>query len=193
MPVTKQICDSLSDKEIISRSIEDVEYFRCIYERYEKKLKRYIFQISNFSEDEAEDILQNVFIKIWKNINGYDETIKFSSFLYRIVHNETISLYRKKQTLEKVKENYSHEVGDENEFELREKPTKSQKILEVLNLLSEKYKEVLVLKFLENMDYEEISDILKIPEGTVATRINRAKKAFARIVKNENIVNELLN
>ena len=193
MPVTKQICDSLSDKEIISRSIEDVEYFRCIYERYEKKLKRYIFQISNFSEDEAEDILQNSFIKIWKNINGYDETIKFSSFLYRIVHNETISLWRKKQTLEKVKENYSHEVGDENEFELKEKPTKNQKILDVLNLLSEKYKEVLVLKFLENMDYEEISDILKIPEGTVATRINRAKKAFAKIVKNENIVNELLN
>ncbi len=193
MPVTKQICDSLSDKEIISRSIEDVEYFRCIYERYENKLKRYIFQISNFSEDEAEDILQNAFIKIWKNINGYDETIKFSSFLYRIVHNETISLWRKKQTLEKVKENYSHEVGDENEFELKEKPTKNQKILDVLNLLSEKYKEVLVLKFLENMDYEEISDILKIPEGTVATRINRAKKAFAKIVNNENIVNELLN
>ncbi|HEB62452.1 MAG TPA: RNA polymerase sigma factor [Bacteroidetes bacterium] len=193
MPVTKQICDSLSDKEIISRSIEDVEYFRCIYERYEKKLKRYIFQISNFSEDEAEDILQNAFIKIWKNINGYDETIKFSSFLYRIVHNETISLWRKKQTLDKVKENYSHEVGDENEFELKEKPTKNQKILDVLNLLSEKYKEVLVLKFLENMDYEEISDILRIPEGTVATRINRAKKAFAKIVKSENIVNELLN
>jgi RNA polymerase sigma-70 factor (ECF subfamily) len=59
-------------------------------------------------------------------------------------------------------------------------------------MLSEKYKEVLVLKFLENMDYEEISDILKIPEGTIATRINRAKKTFAKIVENENIEIELL-
>ena len=53
--------------------------------------------------------------------------------------------------------------------------------------MSLKYKEVLVLKFLENMDYEEISNILKIPEGTVATRINRAKKAFIKIANKDNI------
>ncbi len=49
--------------------------------------------------------------------------------------------------------------------------------------MPQKYKEILVLKFLENMDYEEISNILKIPEGTVATRINRAKKFFVKISK----------
>jgi RNA polymerase sigma-70 factor (ECF subfamily) len=192
MPVTKQICESLSDKEIISKSVQDVEYFRCIYERYEKKLKRYIYKISNFSEEEAEDILQNSFIKLWKNINGYDETIKFSSFLYRIVHNETVSLWRKNQSLEKVKKAYYFENENEDENPLKEEDKNNKKILDILNMLSEKYKEVLVLKFLENMDYEEISDILKIPEGTIATRINRAKKTFAKIVENENIEIELL-
>jgi len=192
MPVTKQICESLSDKEIISKSVQDVEYFRCIYERYEKKLKRYIYKISNFSEEEAEDILQNSFIKLWKNINGYDETIKFSSFLYRIVHNETVSLWRKNQSLEKVKKAYYFENENEDENPLKEEDKNNKKILDILNMLSEKYKEVLVLKFLENMDYEEISDILKIPEGTIATRINRAKKAFAKIIENENIEIELL-
>ncbi len=52
---------------------------------------------------------------------------------------------------------------------------------EVLELLPLKYKTVLILKFLEGMSYEEISGVLKIPEGTVATRINRAKKAFAKM------------
>ncbi len=193
MPVTKQICDSLSDMEIISKSIDDVDYFRCIYIRYEKKLKRYISQISNFSEEEAEDILQNSFLKIWKNINGYDKTIKFSSFIYRIVHNETVSLWRKSQSLEKFKEKYIYETENEDTTISKEEKIKKQKILEALNLLSEKYKEVLVLKFLENMDYEEISDILKIPEGTVATRINRAKKAFAKVIKNNKIKLEHLN
>ena len=53
----------------------------------------------------------------------------------------------------------------------------------MLGELPLKYKEVLVLKFLENMSYEEISDVLKIPEGTVATRINRAKKAFRQLAE----------
>ena len=50
-----------------------------------------------------------------------------------------------------------------------------------LETLPEKYRQVLILRYFEEMSYEEISDILKIPEGTVATRINRAKKAFASL------------
>ena len=61
-------------------------------------------------------------------------------------------------------------------------------IHEILDQLPLKYKEVLVLKFLESMSYEEISDILKIPEGTVATRINRAKKAFRKLTEKDALV-----
>ena len=57
----------------------------------------------------------------------------------------------------------------------------SRLIEDILPLLKLEYREVLVLKFLEDKSYEEISDILKIPEGTVATRINRAKKSFREL------------
>jgi RNA polymerase sigma-70 factor (ECF subfamily) len=57
----------------------------------------------------------------------------------------------------------------------------------VLDLLPLKYKTVLVLKFMENMSYEEISDVLKIPEGTVATWINRAKKKFTEMASDKHI------
>jgi len=188
MLITKEICKSLSDKEIISRSLEDLDYFRCLYERYEVKLKRYILKISNFSDEEAEDILQNAFVNIWKNINSYDNSLKLSSFLYRIVHNETISQWRKIKSTDKIKESYSFNVESEEKNLIEEDNNyKNKKITSVLNQMSLKYKEVLVLKFLENMDYEEISNILKIPEGTVATRINRAKKAFIKIANKDNI------
>ncbi len=180
MYISEEICKSLDDKEIISRSLENMGYFRCVYLRYEKSLKRYIFKISNFSNDEADDILQNAFLNIWKNLNSYDNSMKLSSFIYRIVHNETISRWRKTNADHSLKEAI---INSHSEEEPQEEINKSKYIQNILNKMPQKYKEILVLKFLENMDYEEISNILKIPEGTVATRINRAKKSFVKISK----------
>jgi len=82
--------------------IEEIDYFACLYDRYEPKLLRYIKKISQADADEASDILQEAFIKMWKNLNNYDDSLKLSSWLYRIVHNETISFCRKKDPLEKI-------------------------------------------------------------------------------------------
>jgi RNA polymerase sigma-70 factor (ECF subfamily) len=177
-------CLELSDKEIIILARKDIEYFACLYERYEKRMIRYIIKISGFTIEETEDILQDSFLKIWKNLNEYDDTLKFSSWIYRIVHNETISHWRKKKSHAEYKN--ALPIADvENIYasiEEKEADTdQRKKINNVINRLKKEYREVLVLKFLENLSYEEISDILKIPEGTVATRINRAKKAFRLI------------
>jgi RNA polymerase sigma-70 factor, ECF subfamily len=173
-------CNLLSDKEIVSKSLEDINYFRCLFDRYENRLKNYIHRISGFDEFMTEDILQNAFIKIWRNLNNYDDTIPVSSFIYNIVHNETISIWRHLEVQKKMKQNIDNH--EENYFIDNDNNTiSSQKILKTLNSIPEKYREILILKFYENMDYEEISNILKIPEGTVATRINRAKSHFAKI------------
>lgn len=191
MYISKSKCDSLSDKEIIELSLkEDVEYFRCIYERYAPRLKAYISKISGFSKEQIEDILQDAFIKVWKNIHAYDDSMKFSSFLYRIVHNETVSQWRKQKVMSKTLDSMTQEIKvDSFEHEPNingdSQDEKKKNIEKILKLLPDKYREVLILKFLENMDYEEISNILMIPEGTVATRINRAKKAFAKIAKQD--------
>ncbi|KAA3630855.1 MAG: RNA polymerase sigma factor [Bacteroidetes bacterium] len=190
MHVTEQICKELSDLEIVQKSLQDVEYFACLYNKYEPKLLRYIKRISYSSREESEDILQEAFIKIWRNLNDFDQSLKLSSWIYRIVHNETVSFWRKKtsygksQTLELPEDISSLEdntFGEENE--LSDNTAKINKTLQKLPL---KYREILVLKFLEMMSYEEISDVLKIPEGTVATRINRAKKAFIQQGGKEN-------
>jgi RNA polymerase sigma-70 factor (ECF subfamily) len=182
MHVTDKICGELNDLEIVRKSIQDVEYFSCLYKRYEPKLLRYIKRISFSSKEEAEDILQEAYIKIWKNLHDFDESFKLSSWIYRIVHNETISFWRKKKSYGKDKvvdlneSLFEHLPAEGNQHDEHEK--NASVIQEVLQLLPIKYREVLVLKFFEMMSYEEISDVLKIPEGTVATRINRAKKVF---------------
>ena len=179
-------CHGLTDKEIIQMSLTDLEYFACLVLKYEVRLLNYIKKISQSNHDEAEDILQEAFIKIWKNLHGYDPRLTLESWIFRIVHNETISFWRKKTSYSKDKvvsidddrimnslsaENINHDDVD----------SVSRLIEDIFPLLKLEHREVLVLKILEDKSYEEISDILKIPEGTVATRINRAKKSFKEL------------
>ena len=185
MGTNKEICKGLSDNEVISKSREDLKYFACLYDRYDRRLIRYILKISQASHQEAHDILQESFIKVWINLNEFDNSLKLSSWLYRIVHNETVSFCRKKKSYGKnnkviIDENidlaYDNALVDDVDEEDNYLITDN-----ILNSLPLKYKEVLVLKFLEKMSYEEISDVLKIPEGTVGVRINRAKKMFKKL------------
>lgn len=189
MLVIKKICDGLSDLEIIQKSLEEVDYFSCLFERYEAKLLRYVKRMASVNEDEAEDILQESFIKIWKNLNAFDQGMKLSSWLYRIVHNHTVSFVRKKKSFGKDQqvewnENYFTNLSEEASTEIAGEEIDQDLLThEILGKMPQAYREVLVLKFLEGLSYREISDVLKLPEGTVATRINRAKKAFKELSK----------
>ncbi|MBL0099474.1 MAG: hypothetical protein IPP49_04955 [Saprospiraceae bacterium] len=75
-------CVGLSDREIIRLSLADLEYFACLVLKYEVRLLSYIKKISQTNHDEAEDILQEAFIKIWKNLNGYDPRLKLESWIF---------------------------------------------------------------------------------------------------------------
>lgn len=176
-------CHGLADREIIRLSLDDMEYFACLVLKYEIRLLGYIKKISQSNHDEAEDILQEAFIKIWKNLHGYDPRLTLESWIFRIVHNETISFWRKKTSYSKDKvvsidDDQIKTLLTTEDINHDDEDSISRLIEDILPLLKLEYREVLVLKFLENKSYEEISDILKIPEGTVATRINRAKKSF---------------
>jgi len=189
---SKNKINNLSDKEIIKKSLKNIDYFSYIYDRYEKKLIWYILRISSFSLTEAEEVLQEAFVKAWQNLNEFNGTLKFSSWIYRIVHNTTITEWKKTQSKGKNKrQEFDEELFKNLPSKLEIKKELYQKLNEknirkVLSLMPEKYSEVLILKFLEEKDYKEISDILKKPSGSVATLINRAKKSFRQTTKREN-------
>jgi RNA polymerase sigma-70 factor (ECF subfamily) len=181
MVITPESCNKLSDKELIDRSLENLDYFSCLYIRYETNLIRYIMRLSRLDHEDAQDILQESFIKVWKNLNAFNSDLKFSSWVYRIVHNETITHIRKKRSFGKdntLDMEQLNEILFDDEDKVSDPEEKDLLTREMLDELPLKYKEVLFLKFYEKKSYEEISDILKIPEGTVAVRINRAKKIF---------------
>jgi RNA polymerase sigma-70 factor (ECF subfamily) len=70
--------------------------------KYEEKLLRYILRITNIDIEEAENLLQEVFIKVYKNINDYNKSLQFSSWIYRIAHNTSIDYYRKNKNKQSV-------------------------------------------------------------------------------------------
>lgn len=179
--INREICEGKTDGELVKLSLENEDYFYCIISRYENVLTHYIQRISSSSKEDAEDILQEVFISVYKNLNDFDDSLKFSSWIYRITHNKTISAWRKlksrPKTISTDEENDLFNIIPSGEDILGdlEKKYNAEKMRKTLDKLDKKYKEVLVLKFLEDKDYKEISDILKKPLGTIATLISRAK------------------
>jgi RNA polymerase sigma-70 factor (ECF subfamily) len=140
------------------------------------------------NKEDAEDILQDIFISAYKNLNNFNKDLKFSSWIYRIAHNRVISVWRKAKrspVLFKNKDSleiFNNIASNDDIFSDLIKKDLEKEVGGILNKLKKEYAEVLILKFLEDKSYMEISDILKKPMGTIATLINRAKKQFKEII-----------
>jgi len=185
--------EKTKDEDLIPLILKNRDFFAILMERYEQKLTRYIKKISGLNTQDTEDILQDIFLKVYQNLNDFDPSLKFSSWIYRISHNEIISHWRKSKTRPQFVggdeiDNFLHNIASKLDIhkDLQDKSLQDD-IKKVLAKMDLKYREVLVLKFLEEQSYEEISDILKKPMGTVATLINRAKKQFKKEASKANI------
>ncbi|MBT4120979.1 MAG: RNA polymerase sigma factor [Candidatus Magasanikbacteria bacterium] len=183
-------CEGKNDIELVQLALKNPDYFVCIMKNYEDKLIRFIRRISGANIQDAEDVLQEVFIKVYKNLNSYDNNLKFSSWIYRITRNYVISEFRKKKSRGEaflVDEEWGTFVSELNIEKELDKKINREVLLKVIDNIDIKYREVLILKFLEERDYKEISDILKKPAGTVGTLINRAKKKLRQEIEKQNI------
>ncbi|HEV8677401.1 MAG TPA: RNA polymerase sigma factor [Candidatus Paceibacterota bacterium] len=159
----------------------DRERFGILVERYEEKLLRYGRKFLSRSED-IEDIVQEVFMSCYQNLQSFDTTQKFSPWIYRIAHNAFVNGLRKQKRSPLVFVDFdallAHPVY-EDPVPLEREQTEVKKMIEkCLDTLSPKYREVLALYYLEELSYKEISDIIQVPTGTVGIRIKRAKEAL---------------
>lgn len=168
--------DHLADEELVALVRKDKEMYSELVVRYQKKLLSYANYILK-NEHEAVDAVQEAFIKAYVNLNSFDADKKFSSWIYRIVHNAAMDQIRKRKNMLSVNE--FEEIIEDNEPGLLEKMAKKErgrKVKTCLQKLPVVYREPIALFFLEDKSYSEISDILRIPVGTVGTNINRGKK-----------------
>lgn len=130
----------------------------------------------------AEDIMQDAFIKAFKNINSYKNEVAFGAWLKRIVVNQSIDTL-KKNKLEIVSINEEITMTIENDHWPIESTFSTEKIVRVINDLKEKYRLVLTLYLLEGYDHQEISEILNITENTSRTHLLRGKKLLKEQLK----------
>ncbi len=189
----KENTSELSDSELVKESLKNQDFFFYIIKRYETKLISYINRLTNVNNDEAQDILQDVFLKVYLNLNDYKDDLKFSSWIYRIAHNQVISNYRKISARPEGHSLNIDEIATKNiiadvNIDLSADLTIAREnISRILSKMSRNNREILILKFLEEKSYREISDIIKKPQGTIASMINRAKKEFIKIANENNI------
>lgn len=171
------------DVVVIVKTKNQEEYSEII-RRYEKRLMRYAKYLLK-DEDKAADVVQEAFIKAFVNINSFNTKKKFSSWIYRIVHNEAINVIKKYKKEVPIFDDIEFESEEDIEDDFSKKETVKM-VKECLSDMPILYKEPLTLFSLEDKSYSEISDILRIPVSTVGTRIKRAKLLMKKIcLKNQ--------
>lgn len=185
------------DANLVSLSIKgDVDAFEVLVIKHQKLMINIAYRMIGNYEDACE-IVQDAFISAYKGIKNFEGKAKFSTWLYTIVVN--LSKNRLKQL--KTKEYYEEssiddpDVTDKSQIcsdpvsgelsiiERLERKDVQQKIQGCINSLDSEFKEVIILRDIHNFSYDEISDTLKIPEGTVKSRLFRARHALKDCLK----------
>jgi RNA polymerase sigma-70 factor, ECF subfamily len=168
-----------SDQNLVVAAIADSKVYGRLINRHEAKLRRYVRRILGQHNNAADDVLQEVFIKAYLNLNDFDRQRAFAPWLYRIAHNEAISHLRKSNsgiqtvTGEDAQVFLDTVADPDDPATLFWKGRSADHLRTCLDALDAKYRDVLVLRYLEGQSYEDISDILKRPPGTVATLLKR--------------------
>lgn len=173
----------LSDEELMGRfQGDDVQAFNILVDRYKNQLLNFIFRfIGDYTV--AEDLVQETFLRLYKKKHYYKEIAKFSTWIYTIAGNLAKSELRRKKR--RTFFSISNASNDDHDFDLldpdsnpMEKTETSMTMIEIQNAidkLPEHFKEVVLMRDVQELSYEEIADALKIPLGTVKSRVNRGR------------------
>ncbi len=176
----------LTDEEIAALVQKgDVDAFGELIARFDQKMTRYARKFL-FQGEDVKDLVQEVFIKAYVNIKSFDAARRFSPWLYRIAHNEFINAVKKKSRLPFFSFDFDtvlpQLVAPETADGEMAKAEIKIMLDRCLDKLSPKYREPLVLYYIEEMDYKEIAEILKLPVATVGVRLNRGKAMLRKVV-----------
>jgi RNA polymerase sigma-70 factor (ECF subfamily) len=190
----------LSETEIIELCKKgDRDAFNTLVEKYQTQVINIAYSMLSNRED-ALDAAQEVFVKIYKNIGGFKGKSSLSTWIYRIVSNVCNDILRKRRkNTNVISISTSAQEDDENkDFDITDTNPTPEELLELseqqrvvrmaISELSDEYREIVTLCDIEQLSYDEISQILKCPVGTVKSRLNRARSALKKkLIKNREL------
>lgn len=181
-----------SDEELILdfQINDNKKAFELLVQRYKNPLTNYVFRFLGDYEA-CVDVVQETMIRVFKNKDSYKSIAKFSTWIYTIAGNlARTELQRRKKTVFSTGRNSEEEITLEipdNRYrpdKILENSFKEKAIQEALLKISETYRKMVVLRDIQELSYEEISEISGLPVGTVKSRINRGRAQLQRLLKN---------
>jgi len=183
----------MSDEDLIGQfQAGTVEAFNILVDRYSERLMHYLY---GFLSDRklCEDLLQETFLRLYRNRHSYQPIAKFSTWLYTIAGNLARSEYRKRkcrrmysiQLVNRDNEEYELAIPDESFSPDRhtESTLQDKYIQEALDQIPPNFREVVVLRDIQLLSYDEIAEITGLPMGTVKSRINRGRTKLQVLLK----------
>lgn len=186
---------SLEDDEWVKLAASGrQDAYKKLMDKYQRPLYFHVYRMVK-EKEQVEDLVQEAFMKAFKNLKSYNTDYAFSTWLYRITTNHTIDYLRKKKLPTtsidepvKTKEgDMQIEIADDSEPADRAILSKERKkiITHAIKNLPEKYRQVIEMRHIEELSYQEISEQLDLPLGTVKAHIFRAREMLYKALKDK--------
>jgi RNA polymerase sigma-70 factor (ECF subfamily) len=176
---------TLTDGELIAKAIRGrgEDGFEELVRRYQRPITGYVYRMLN-NYDASLDVTQEVFIKVYNSLDKYSSEYKFSTWLYRIAHNAAIDWMRRnsvvQQSLEAENADGAYQLQIESPQPTpeqdRERSEWRTEIESVVKCLPTVYRELILLRHTQDLSYDEISEVMNLPLGTVKNRLFRARE-----------------
>lgn len=184
----------LSDSEVVQRFLDgDQLAFGDLVDRYDSRLLNFVYRTIG-DRERAQDLVQETFVRVYRHLHRFDQTKKFSTWIYTIASNLAKNELRNRSRnplvlFQTIKKNWEADHRPLEWEDLKYKPDDlyrkrflRDKVEDAVAQLPEHHRVVFVLRELEGKTYEEIADITGCNLGTVKSRLNRARNNFARII-----------
>jgi RNA polymerase sigma-70 factor (ECF subfamily) len=185
----------LSDKEIIdSVKLGNQSDYSIIVDRYKDKAFSLLKKMLK-NEQDAEETLQDCFIKAYNSLSGFKGEAKFSTWFYRIVYNTALTKLssQKRKTENEMSSVHEHfDLKSDYDYNVSERKDMSEFINELVNKLPEKHSAIINLFYLDEMSCEEISKVLDISLSNVKVMLHRSRNALKDIIIKNDLVEELI-
>ena len=166
------------DRDLVLRAREGrVDAFNALVTRWEKRIYNYLLRLSP-DPDEAFDLAQETFLKVYQNLGRLDDPARFGPWLYRIAHNEAMSLLRRRRLEGPAPENAPEQATGQAAVFGSASVEVSIAVRGALALLTEEQREAVVLKVCEGFKFEEIASILDTPASTIKSRVYTGLEAL---------------
>jgi RNA polymerase sigma-70 factor (ECF subfamily) len=172
-----------NDRELVHNALQgNQKAFRQIVERYHATAYAVVRGILGDS-DEVDDVLQNVYVKIYRGLAGFRGESRLSTWIYQIARNEAINAVRKRRPVATPVEDVAVPAGEDASPEVRfGRRELSERMEAAMAAMDENYRMVLELRYMGERSYEEIAEMMGLPIGTVKTYIYRGKVQLKKIL-----------